>query len=108
MKRRLQTLAPRVQVLDARRVQPVPTASDRRMAGRALQARRLRIWVKNPRCAHCGRLVAMHEFELDHIVALVNGGADTDDNCQVLCLPNGCHARKTAADLKAARRGDQY
>lgn len=70
------------------------------MTGRALQERRLRIWAQSPHCAECGRLVAMHEFELDHKVALVNGGPDTDANCQVLCTgPDGCHARKTRADL---------
>jgi len=44
----------------------------------------------------------MHEFELDHTVALVNGGADTDENCQVLCnAPDGgCHRAKTASDLR--------
>jgi hypothetical protein len=42
----------------------------------------------------------MHEFELDHKVALVNGGPDVDDNCQVLCIgPDGCHHRKTQVDL---------
>ena len=71
------------------------------MTGRALQERRLRIWSQDPHCAGCGRLVAMHEFELDHKVALVNGGADTDENCQVLCIvePDACHHRKTQADL---------
>ncbi|KAF1005464.1 MAG: hypothetical protein GAK28_03216 [Luteibacter sp.] len=49
----------------------------------------------------------MHEFELDHKVALVRGGADTDENCQVLCTgPDGCHHRKTQVDLGRARRGD--
>ena len=75
------------------------------MTGRALQERRLRIWSRDPHCACCGRLVAMHEFELDHIVALVNGGADTDENCQVLCIvePDACHHRKTQSDLGRAR-----
>jgi len=42
----------------------------------------------------------MHEFELDHKVALLNGGADVDENCQVLCIgPDGCHHRKTQVDL---------
>lgn len=70
------------------------------MTGRALQDRRLKLWSRDPHCAACGRLVAMHEFELDHVVALVNGGADAESNCQVLCTgPDGCHGRKTARDL---------
>ena len=100
MKQRLRTLAPRVATLRSERAKPMSTA-DRRMTGRALQARRLRIWSRNPHCADCGRLVAMHEFELDHKVALVNGGGDADDNCQVLCTgADGCHGRKTARDLR--------
>lgn len=81
--------------------------ADRRITGRALQERRLRIWSRDPHCAGCGRLVSMHQFELDHKVALVNGGADVDENCQVLCTgPDGCHHRKTQVDLGRARRGD--
>jgi 5-methylcytosine-specific restriction endonuclease McrA len=92
-------------VLDARRGEFAPTPSQNRMTGRALQARRLRVWTKNPHCAHCGRLTSYPGgFELDHIEALVNGGADTDDNCQVLCIEAGdasagCHAAKTRRDL---------
>ncbi|APG04945.1 hypothetical protein BJI69_14285 [Luteibacter rhizovicinus DSM 16549] len=96
---RLRTLANRVAMAPTR--QPANHRSaDRRMTGRALQERRLRIWARDPHCADCGRLVAMHEFELDHKVALVNGGPDVDDNCQVLCIgPDGCHHRKTRVDL---------
>jgi len=44
-------------------------------------------------------------FELDHRVPLSLGGADTDENCQVLCVwyddagtKRGCHAEKTSTD----------
>lgn len=53
----------------------------------------------------CGKLVVLTypdpcAFELDHIVALANGGKDIDSNLQVLCSgPKGCHAKKTARDL---------
>lgn len=67
------------------------------MAGRQLQRRRLAVWSRDPHCVACGRLVDMHEFELDHVVALVNGGADTADNCQVMCIE--CHKAKTRRDL---------
>lgn len=97
---KLTALKPRVASLGSR-VQSVPTASDRRITGRTLQNRRLRIWSRNPHCAKCGRLVAYpHGFELDHVVALANGGADTDENCQVLCIgTDGCHEAKTRTDL---------
>jgi 5-methylcytosine-specific restriction protein A len=35
--------------------------------------------------------------ELDHIVALVNGGGNEEENLQGLCAP--CHVDKTALDL---------
>ncbi len=78
--------------------------ADGRIRGRALQARRLRVWAKNPHCANCGDLTDItagsdRPFELDHVVALVNGGEDTDENCQVLCLRRGCHEAKTRGDL---------
>jgi len=79
--------------------------SDGRIRGRKLQERRLRVWSKDPRCASCRRLTEFsarlgHGFELDHIVALTNGGPDTEANCQVLCTgPGSCHERKTEQDL---------
>lgn len=45
-------------------------------------------------------------FELDHIIALDNGGLDEEENCQVLCVARdkdgnktGCHVDKTAKDM---------
>lgn len=68
----------------------------KRMNGRRGVERRKRIWLKDPHCANCGRLVAMHQFELDHIVPLHQGGPDEDGNLQVLCNgPDGCHDKKT-------------
>ncbi|WP_235376383.1 HNH endonuclease signature motif containing protein [Pseudomonas nitroreducens] len=57
----------------------------------------------------CRKLCAFPEgFELDHKVPLYLGGADTDENCQVLCVgfatiegkrvKTGCHAQKTSED----------
>lgn len=103
---RLQTIKPRLQEAPSRQLQAVPSTRERRMTGRKLQERRLRVWSNNPCCAHCGKLCAFPEgFELDHKLSLHAGGADTDENCQVLCSgPDGCHAKKTAADLGYARR----
>lgn len=88
-----------------------PTLSDQRMAGRALQGRRMRLWSASPCCANCGRLTDWpHGFEVDHKVRLDQGGPDTDANCQILCVhfevdgsKAGCHARKTAAEMSGAR-----
>lgn len=98
---RLRTAPHRLQQAPAR-LAPAPTRSERRITGRQLQARRLRIWAQDPHCADCRQLVDYPDgFELDHEVALVNGGADTDDNCRVRC--HACHEAKTARDLAAAR-----
>lgn len=85
----------------ANRAPRVHTVADRRITGRPLQARRLRLWSASPHCAHCGRMTMYPQgFELDHVVALTNGGEDTDENCQVLCTgDDGCHRRKTASDM---------
>lgn len=70
----------------------------KRMTGRRLQARRERAWLDaGAACAHCGRVITLREYELDHIVALHNGGVDEAGNVQVLC--KACHADKTDTDL---------
>lgn len=101
MKRpRLTTVKPRLQSAPGRQVQQLPTPSERRITGRKLQDRRLKVWAKDPHCAQCGKLCEFpNGFELDHRVPLFQGGDDTEANCQVLCSgPDGCHASKTAAE----------
>lgn len=114
---KVRTLTPRVAKLDAAAARPVRTA-ERRMTGRRLQDRRLRLWTADPHCVECGRLVDYpNGFELDHITPLFMGGEDADDNCQVLCVEVdivdgrvvkvGCHASKSAgeaAGLGGSRR----
>lgn len=84
-----------------------------RLSGRRLQARRLKVWSKNPHCADCGKLVEFNDilgrgFQLDHIKALkADGGTgeDIESNTQVLCCgPDGCHAKKTAKDMGYQQR----
>jgi 5-methylcytosine-specific restriction endonuclease McrA len=58
----------------------------KRLRGRKLQERRKRLLMRWPLCVHCeaqGRVTVA--TVLDHIVALVNGGTDTEDNLQPLC-----------------------
>lgn len=107
---KLQSLGSRLKPVQQRQLSTANT-SDRRMTGSRLQARRYRLWLADPRCAHCGCVVAYPGgFELDHIVSLDQGGADTDANCQILCvrfelvdgqrIKAGCHAVKTAEDTQ--------
>jgi 5-methylcytosine-specific restriction protein A len=69
-----------------------------RIRGRALQRIRQRLWLASPRCARC-KVLTMYPggFQLDHIIALANGGTNDDGNMQVLCDP--CHEIKTNEDL---------
>lgn len=51
-----------------------------------------------PLCEHCiAKGKVEMAVEIDHIVALVNGGADDETNMQCLCKE--CHRIKTAKDL---------
>ena len=96
---KLPTLKSRPKPVEGRKLWTTNT-SERRMTGSRLQSRRLRLWKASPTCTECGRVVAYpNGFELDHRVPLHQGGADTDENCQILCCgPDGCHLKKTAAD----------
>lgn len=107
---RLTTVKPRLQAAPSRKVQPLPTTREHRLTGRKLQDRRMKVWTRNPHCAHCGKLCDFPGgFELDHVVPLYLGGADDESNCQVLCVAwktvngqrvkLGCHAEKTARDM---------
>jgi len=73
--------------------------TDGRLRGRKLQARRLKKWAEAEGCcAWCGKLTNYPDgFQLDHIKAIVNGGEDTEEQTQVLCIP--CHDKKTLKDM---------
>lgn len=69
-----------------------------RIRGRTLQAIRRRHLRAKPLCVTCeARGLVTLATELDHILALVNGGEDTDSNRQGLC--KDCHADKTRTDM---------
>ena len=71
---------------------------DHRIRGRALQHIRVAHFGRHPMCVLCqAKGKTTLATELDHIIALVNGGADNADNRQGLCT--ACHADKTARDL---------
>jgi len=73
-------------------------STNERQRGRALQRIRRRWFALHPLCVLCkaeGRVRLA--TELDHIIAIVNGGADDDSNRQGLCFDH--HATKTRRDL---------
>ena len=51
-----------------------------------------------PYCNNCNNKVIKGTCILDHIVRLYDGGTDTIDNTQLLCL--GCDVLKTASEVK--------
>ena len=70
----------------------------KRISGERWQKIRSTFLRSNPLCVACqdaGRITAA--TELDHKLALINGGADEPGNYQALC--HECHAAKTRIDL---------
>ena len=105
---KLTTLKPRLATV-LPRLSAAPTPSAKRMTGRKLQDRRLRVWSANPHCAHCGSLTLYpHGFELDHKVSLFDGGEDIDGNTQVLCVSRDAHGRKTGCHDAKTRQDMGY
>lgn len=74
-----------------------------RIRGRRLQRIRAHTLNLNPLCVDCqimGRVTPA--TQIDHIIALVNGGTETQENRQGLC--DECHRLKTADDIGNKRR----
>lgn len=72
-----------------------------RQRGSGWMSRRAKLLKANPLCCLCeeeGRTTMA--VEVDHIVPLFIGGADSDSNTQNLCKP--CHDAKTKVDLAGA------
>ena len=73
-------------------------STNQRIRGRKLQEIRQAHFRLHPLCVRCkglGRVTVA--TQLDHIVALDNGGTDTPGNRQGLC--DACHEIKTAIDM---------
>ena len=106
---KLTTLKPRVQVLVSNRLQTAPAPSQAagyRIRGRELQRIRAEHFRAHPLCVHCLAKTPPRisvATDLDHTVALENGGTDTPDNRQGLCAE--CHETKTIKDNAVAGRG---
>lgn len=72
-----------------------------RITGRKLQTIRNRFLRSNPLCAECLKNGVYTLATIrDHIVSLAEGGQDTEENTQALCIE--CHNKKTQEE---ARRG---
>lgn len=103
---KLRTYKPNIRTQSTPR-RRVGGSADKRTTGRALQSRRLKLWTESPHCRACGVFVDYpFGFELDHIVPLSQGGPDTEENSQILCVwidedgkKQGCHMVKTAEDF---------
>lgn len=94
MKPAITCLRPHLASLDARSAVSPPTE---RIRGRALQAIRERVLRANPLCVHCLAMgLVRAASQVDHIIALCNGGPDVDSNRQGLC--DECHRAKSALD----------
>ena len=94
---KLQTLRPRIGSLSGRLTSLQAQGVDR-LRGRAAVTRRERFLHEHPLCVECERQGRVTAATVpDHIVALVNGGADDESNLQALCAE--CHRKKTARDL---------
>lgn len=73
-------------------------STNERIRGRALQRIRRAALQDNPCCVLClARGKVAEAVQIDHIIALANGGKDTDENRQALC--RACHDAKTRQDL---------
>jgi 5-methylcytosine-specific restriction endonuclease McrA len=49
-------------------------------------------------CQKCNRSLVYEQVEIDHIIALINGGQNRESNLQLLC--GWCHREKTKRDVK--------
>ena len=72
-----------------------------RVAGRQLQAKRAALYLISPHCAMCGEPFLLRQMQRDHTIPLAEGGADDDENTQLLCLD--CHAVKSKAEAARGR-----
>ena len=69
-----------------------------RIRGRKSQVRRKALFDREPLCRNCLKQGRVRAATIaDHVVALVNGGPDTEDNLQPLC--QACSDAKTNQDL---------
>jgi len=54
-------------------------------------------------CNKCPRFLDLREFHIDHVIPLADGGSDTLDNKQALCIT--CHLKKTKKETSRRMKG---
>lgn len=54
-------------------------------------------------CNSCPRFLDVHEFHVDHMIPLFEGGSDTLDNKQAICIT--CHLKKTRREISRRMKG---
>ena len=98
-KPRLTSLKPRISQIETLRGAPAV----KRIVGRELQRIRDRILLRDEyTCQDCGRVTV--DGEVDHVVPLHLGGAESDFNRAYICKE--CHILKTKKEEK--ERGNKY
>lgn len=60
-------------------------------------------WAREGKCDRCEIKLMHRKYEIDHRIALCNGGSNDHANLRLLCL--ACHKSKTRKDVKAAAKG---
>ena len=102
LKPRLATVPSRVQMLKGR-----PGAAERKRGSAGVKDRNR---IRKRDCGLCQMCEAAGRVslgtEVDHKVALADGGSDTDDNKWLLCTP--CHEAKTAREAAQRAAGGLY
>ena len=94
----LKKIPPRLTPVTLSRVSAKPL--DTRITGREHGRIRQRVLLRDEyTCRACGRVDPGPWLVVDHIKPLCDGGLESDDNRQVLCVE--CHAAKTAAEAAA-------
>ena len=78
---------------------PRQDRSTRANRGRRWMKQRAQILARDPVCKVCGRAASA---QVDHIKPLAQGGDDSYDNLQGICIP--CHATKTASERQPIER----
>jgi 5-methylcytosine-specific restriction enzyme A len=75
-----------------------------RLGARARQKRNARILQLYPFCALCEQKgFVSASTQVDHRLALIDGGDDSDANCWGIC--DECHKAKTTAEARRRARG---
>lgn len=79
-----------------------PVQATKRITGRKLQAMRAQMFASQPLCVQCKAQGQVRlATQRDHITPLAEGGSDSADNVQPLCL--ACHDTKSNAERLRGR-----